>query len=71
MAQSPELQANIAIWRQKAIDGTLSIEETRAAIHALREGRVSAAIASDTSRAKKAKQSIPTAEDLLAELDGL
>ncbi len=67
-AQSPELLANIAIWRQKAIDGTLTLEETREAIAALRQGRNSAHYASDTARRAKAKVAIPSADDLLAEL---
>lgn len=67
-AQSPELQAKIAIWRQKAIDGTISVEEMKEAILALRAGRVSAAHASDNARRKTAKVEIPTADDLLAEL---
>jgi hypothetical protein len=68
---NPELANKIAIWRQAALDGTLSVEDTREAILALRAGRVSASIASDTSRAKKAKVAIPSAEDLLSELGDL
>jgi hypothetical protein len=67
-AQSPELQAKIAIWRQKAIDGTLTVEEMKEAILALRAGRVSAAHASENSKRKAAKVAIPSADDLLAEL---
>ena len=69
-AQSPELQARISIWRQKAIDGTLTVEEMKEAIAALRAGRVSAAHASEASRKKTAKTAIPSADDLLAELGG-
>lgn len=68
---TPELNAKIAIWRQKALDGELSLEETREAIAALRQGRVSAAHASEASRRKKAVAEIPKADDLLAELEGL
>ena len=67
-AQTPELQAKIAIWRQKAVDGTLTVEEMKEAILALRAGRVSAAHASEASRRKAAKVAIPSADDLLAEL---
>lgn len=70
-AQSPELQAKIAIWRQKAIEGTLTAEEMKEAIVALRQGRVSAAATSDASRRAKAKVAIPTADDLLSELGDL
>jgi hypothetical protein len=67
-AMTPELQAQIAIWRQKAADNTLTQEEMKAAIIALRAGRVSAAYASETARRKTAKVAIPSAVDLLAEL---
>lgn len=70
-AQSPELQSKIAIWRQKALDNTLTVEEMREAIAALRQGRVSAAYASEGARAKKAKVAIPSADDLLSEIEGL
>ncbi|MDE2097542.1 MAG: hypothetical protein KGL39_09875 [Patescibacteria group bacterium] len=65
---TPETQAKIAIWRQKAVEGTLTVEEMKEAIHLLRAGRIGAHIASDTSRRKKAKADIPSADDLLAEL---
>lgn len=71
MSQSPELLAKIAVWRQKASEDTLSLDDYKEAICALRNGRVSASIASDTSRAKAAKVAIPSADDLLGELDGL
>jgi hypothetical protein len=72
-AQPPDLQAKISIWRQRAVEGTLTLDETRQAIEALRAGRISAAYASEGSRAKKtkAKADIPAADDLLAELGGL
>lgn len=73
-AQSPELQSKIAIWREKAIDGTITVEEMKEAVIALRAGRVSAAHASEGARAKKAATGKPTlsldADDLLAELGG-
>ena len=65
---SPDLQAKIALWRQKAIEGTLSEEEMAQAVVALRGGRVGAQIASTTSKAKKAGAIIPNADDLLGEL---
>lgn len=67
-AQTPELQSKISIWRQKALEGTLSVEELKEAILALRAGRTSAAHASETARRTKAKAEIPSADDLLAEL---
>ncbi len=71
MAQSPELLARIAIWRQKALDNTLSLDEMREAITALRGDRLSAAHASEASKRKSAKAAIPSAQDLLSELEGL
>lgn len=68
---SPELQSKIAIWRQRAIDGSLTEADLTEAIRALRQDRVGAAVASDKSRRAKAKVEIPSAEDLLAELKEL
>ncbi len=74
MAQSPEMQAKIQLWRQKAREGTLTQEEMREAIAALRQDRVRAASASATSRGKRvttrAKANI-NSDDLLGELDNL
>ncbi len=64
---TPELQSQIAIWRQKEADGTMTLEDYRLAVRALREDRQSAATASATKRAK-AKAAIPNANDLLSEL---
>jgi len=68
---SPELQAKIAIWRAKAVDGRLTEDDMREAILALRADRVGAQVASDKSRRAKAKIEIPTAADLINELKGL
>lgn len=65
---SPELQSKISIWRAKAAAGTLTQEEMREAIVALRADRVGAAIASDKSKRAKAKAEIPDAGDLLKEM---
>jgi len=71
---SPELQNQIAIWRQKAAANTLSIEEMREAIAALRGSRKSASEASAASKAKpRASSRGPSrsADDLLKDLEGL
>lgn len=65
---SPELQSKIALWRQKAVAGTLSPDEMREAILALRQDRIGASIASAASKRTKAKAEIPDADDLLAEM---
>lgn len=68
---SPENSAKIALWRQKAAEGTLTIEEMREAVSVLRAGRVAAQRSSDESRTKRAKKEIKTADALLDELGGL
>ena len=71
-AQSPELQLNIQLWRQKARDGTLTLEEMREAIKALRKDRGATAqstAGSRTTRTRKAASSKPDADDLLKELE--
>jgi hypothetical protein len=63
-----ELQAQVQVWRRKSADGTLTQDEMRQAILALRQGRISAGMAS--AKSKKAKAPV-NADDLLAELGGL
>jgi hypothetical protein len=74
VVQSPETQAKIQLWRQKAREGTLTQEEMREAIVALRQDRVGASGVSAASREKKAtakaKKNV-NSDDLLNELDGL
>lgn len=65
---SPELQSKISIWRQRAINGTLTQDEMKEAILALRQDRIGASIASAASKRTKAKAEIPDADDLLAEM---
>jgi hypothetical protein len=66
-----ELQMKLAEWRKKQQDGTLSLDEMKAAVVALRQGRVAAASASAVVKRKTAAKVIPSADDLLNELDGL
>lgn len=68
---SPELVSKIAHWRAKAANGTLTADEMREAIAALRADRVGAAVASTTSKASKVKAPPPDASSLLDELEGL
>jgi len=65
---TPEINQKVAEWRQKQADGTLTPEEMKEAIQLLRGGRMSAAIASATSKSKKAPMVVPSADDLLSEL---
>lgn len=66
-----ELQEKVSIWRQKAIANTLTVEDMKEAVIAMRQGRVGASIASDASRRKTAKAVVPSADDLLSELGDL
>ena len=74
MAQSPEIQAKIQLWRQKAREGTLTQDEMREAIAALRQDRTSAAgvsaVAKERKATSRAKANI-NSDDLLGELDSL
>lgn len=70
MSQSAELQAKIAVWRERSANGTMTIEEYRDAIAAIRGDRKSAHAASDQSRRTKAKAVVPDAKTLLGELTG-
>lgn len=69
---SPELQAQIAEWRRKSLDGTITLEETREAIAALRQGRFAAQTSSESAaKRSRAKAAIPDAQALLDELGGM
>jgi hypothetical protein len=37
--QSPELQSKLAQWRQKAIDGTITLDELKEAVKIMRSDR--------------------------------
>ena len=66
-----ELQSKIEHWRKGAAENTLSIEEMKEAIVHLRAGRLAAAAASAPAKRKKAIAEIPSADDLLSELEDL
>lgn len=68
---SPELQAQIEVWRQMSREKKMTASEYRKVIDALREGRTMAAATSATSRAKKASTKAPakSSDDLLADLE--
>jgi hypothetical protein len=70
--QSPELQSKLALWRQKSIDGTITLEELKEAVKIMRADRHAALDAqmksSSTTRAKKAP--VDTAK-LLNDLENL
>lgn len=66
-----EEQSKIAVWRQKSIDGTLTLEEMKEIVAVLRQGRRSAAAASESARRSRAKKEIPSADEMLRDLEGL
>ena len=71
---TPEAQAQILLWRQKALEGTLSLEEMKQAIALLRSGRGAASAASAKAKAAKTAAKPKTAVDsdkLLDELGDL
>lgn len=72
-AQSPELLNQIAQWRQKSTDGTITLEEMREAVKVLRAGRVSAITEAGIAKRAAAKSKGPakSGEDLLKDLEGL
>ena len=65
---SPDVQAKLAVLRQKAIDGTLSLDEMKEAVVLMRGDRKAAAVVSDNSRRKRAKAEIKSADEMLDEL---
>lgn len=67
---SPETQAKIAAYRLKATVGELTLEDCQDIVRHLREGRVTAAAASDGARRKKAIAAIPSAADMLGDMMG-
>ncbi len=66
------INSNIQLWRQKSADGTITREEMRQAIEAIRKERVNASAVSTKSRATKTatkERAKPVdSDDLLSEL---
>lgn len=69
---SDVINEKIQIWRQKCADNTITIDEMREAIQAIRKERVAAQETSTKSKAKKAdakaKAQPINSDDLLGEL---
>ena len=51
---SDVILSNVQIWRQKARDGTITVEEMREAINAIRKDRIGASAVSAASKTKTA-----------------
>lgn len=71
----PALLNQISVWRSKAVDGSITLEEMREAMRVLRANRLSsmeaAAKSKSGSRSKKAPAAPVNAGDLLDQLNGL
>lgn len=69
---STVINSNIQLWRQKVADGSITQEEMKQAIAAIRSERVGASNVSEASRTKrtaaKAKAAPIDSEALLGEL---
>lgn len=61
------LSVKVEEWRQKAAAGTLSLDEMKAAVSAIRQGRIAAA---SVAKSRPAKAAVDLAA-LESELDGL
>lgn len=51
---SDVILSNVQIWRQKARDGTITVEEMRDAINAIRKDRIGASAVSAASKTRTA-----------------
>lgn len=72
--QDPELLNKLSIWRRKCQDGTITLEEMRESVAALRANRMSSAEAAAKSKSggkKKAAAAPVDAGSLLDQLKGL
>lgn len=68
-AVSPEMQTKIVDWRAKCLAGTITLDEMREAIKALRANRIAAATASAKSlKTGKKKAPAQSADSMLDEL---
>lgn len=68
---APDISLKIAQWRQQAAEGTLTQDAMKEIILVLRENRMQAATTSASTKRKTAAKTIPSAGDLLSELEGL
>jgi uncharacterized protein (DUF885 family) len=67
---STTISANIQLWRKKVADGTITPDEQREAIAAIRKERISASETSTASKVRKGagKAAKANSGDLLSEL---
>lgn len=70
-AMSPELLSQVQLWRAKAVEGTLTLEEQVEAIRLLRAGRLAAAERAKRTRAAsgpRTRKPGPSADSVLSQL---
>lgn len=60
------ITSQLQLWRQKVNDGTITQDEMREAIQAIRKERVGSSEKSAVSRAKAAPKAAINADDVLA-----
>lgn len=65
---SPEVAGRLAVLKQKALEGTLTLEEMKEGVRLMRGDRAVAQVVSTTSRTKRARAEIKTADEMLDEL---
>ena len=70
MILAPQLTSQIAHWRAKQAEGTMTIEDWKQCFAALRDARSSAQAASNASKGRKSKAPVNT-EALKDSLRGL
>lgn len=63
---STVITSQLQLWRQKSADGTITTDEMREAIAAIRKERVACSEKSAVSRAKAAPKPKVNADDVLA-----
>jgi len=68
---TPELLNKISQWRQRCIDGTITQNEWKEAIKALREDRRNAIAQGKTASSRKAAGPVRSADDILKGLDAI
>ena len=69
-AMSPELLSQVQLWRAKAVEGTLTLEEQVEAIRLLRAGRLAAVERAKRTRAagSRTRKPGPSADSVLSQL---
>jgi len=68
---TPEQNARINELQLKYAAGIATPDDIKEFVAITRQGRVSALTSSNTAKAKKAKAEIPSADELLADLDAM